>query len=373
MVGRTRTSDSQVTTYTYDFRNRLTEDLIKTSGGVTVQDDKFTYDIQNRRIGKNTLSGGQSWTGYDGVNPYADFNSSGSLTYRYLYGNAIDFLLARVDTSGVPTWYLTDNIGSVREDVNTSGTVLDSITYDSYGNILSESNSSNGDRFKFTGREWDSEIGQYFYRARDYAPGIGRFESEDPLAIKGGDLNPYRYAKNLPTILKDPLGLLAIGLTGGQGNKGPTEGARTPPWPFNWLPNPLQIAQGLGNFLISGCIKVEGNLSIRLSYAVDPKDTFFCRNKIQFGLDHGGWAALPASKDFPFSFESSCSPGLTCNFPDDPSLTINRQLYTATFIITITQAMVDQHPELKRVKGCHIVVTIRVRLFMNVWIGTCSP
>jgi RHS repeat-associated protein len=206
MVGRTRTSDNQVTTYTYDFRNRLTEVLIKTSGGVTVQDDKFTYDVQNRRIGKNTLSGGQSWTGYDGVNPYADFNSSGSLTYRYLYGNAIDFLLARADTSGTPMWYLTDMLGSVREDVNTSGTVLDSITYDSYGNILTETNSSNGDRFKFTGREWDSEIGQYYYRARNYGPTIGRFENEDPLAFRGGDANLYRYVGNIPVMFVDPTG-----------------------------------------------------------------------------------------------------------------------------------------------------------------------
>jgi RHS repeat-associated protein len=207
MVGRTRTSDNQVTTYTYDFRNRLTEDLIKTSGGVTVQDDKFTYDVENRRIGKNTLSGGQSWTGYDGVNPYADFNSSGSLTYRYLYGNAIDFLLARVDTSGTPMWYLTDKLGSVREDVSTSGSVLDSITYDSYGNILTESSPSNGDRFKYTSREWDSEIAQYYYRARDYNPAIGRFLTEDPLALGAGDSDLYRYVGNNPVNNSDPLGL----------------------------------------------------------------------------------------------------------------------------------------------------------------------
>jgi RHS repeat-associated protein len=206
MVGRTRTSDSQVTTFTYDFRNRLTEVLIKTSGGTTVQDDKFTYDVENHRIGKNMLSGGQSWTGYDGANPYADFNSSGSLTYRYLYACCADSLLARVDTSGTPTWYLTDKLGSVREDVNTSGSVLDSITYDSYGNILSESNSSNGDRFKYTGREWDSEIGAYYYRARYYSPTIGRFLSEDPLGFGGGDENLYRYVDNRPNYLTDPSG-----------------------------------------------------------------------------------------------------------------------------------------------------------------------
>src|SRR2546425_12833475 len=123
MLTQTRISDSQLTSYTWDFRNRLTEVLIKTSGGTTVQDDKFTYDIENRRIGKNTLSGGQSWTGYDDVNPYADFNSSGSLTFQYLYGNAIDFLLARLNTSFDPIWYLTDKLGSVRLLMDKTGSI----------------------------------------------------------------------------------------------------------------------------------------------------------------------------------------------------------------------------------------------------------
>jgi hypothetical protein len=52
--------------------------------------------------------------------------------------------------------------------VEGDGTVLDSITYDTFGNIISETAPSSGDRFKFTSREWDSEIGQYFYRARYY-------------------------------------------------------------------------------------------------------------------------------------------------------------------------------------------------------------
>ncbi len=46
------------------------------------------------------MSGGQSWTAYVDANPYADFNSAGSLTYYHLYGVGIDSLLARVDTSG---------------------------------------------------------------------------------------------------------------------------------------------------------------------------------------------------------------------------------------------------------------------------------
>src|SRR5207244_4387939 len=96
MTGRRKTSNGEITTFTWDYRNRLTEVLIKSSGGVTLQDDKFTYDIENRRIGKNTLSGGQSWTAYVDANPFMDFNSSGTLLYRYIYDNAIDSLRGRI-------------------------------------------------------------------------------------------------------------------------------------------------------------------------------------------------------------------------------------------------------------------------------------
>ncbi len=202
---KTRTSDGQTTTFTWDYRNRLTEVVIKTAGGTTVQDDKFTYDVENRRIGKLTFGGTQLWTIYNGANPYADFNGA-TLAYRYLYGNALDFLLARFD--GTTTmWYLTDKLGSVRQDVSTNGTVLDQLVYDSYGNILSETNAGNGDRFKFTGREWDAELGLYFYRRRYYGPADGRFESEDPQGFKAGDPDLYRYVNNSPISHGDPTGL----------------------------------------------------------------------------------------------------------------------------------------------------------------------
>ena len=66
-----------MTTYTYDYRNRLTE---VTVGGTIVA--TYTYDALDRRIGIKD-SGTQTWTVYDGTsadaNPYADFNGSGSL------------------------------------------------------------------------------------------------------------------------------------------------------------------------------------------------------------------------------------------------------------------------------------------------------
>jgi RHS repeat-associated protein len=60
--------------------------------------------------------------------------------------------------------------------------------------------------YRFTGREWDSELGIYFYRARYYDPEIGRFLSEDPLRF-GADPNHYSYVGNAPWVFDDPLGL----------------------------------------------------------------------------------------------------------------------------------------------------------------------
>jgi RHS repeat-associated protein len=204
MTSKTRVSDGENWTYAWDDRNRLTQVVEKTSGGVTVTNDLFTYDVENRRIGKS-VNGTQSWFGYDGQNSYADFNGSGSLTVRYLTGQALDSLYARFDGTNTG-WYLDDTLGSVRQVVNTSGTVLDALTYDSYGQILSESNSSNGDRFTYTSREWDSEIGQYYYRARNYNASKGRFISQDPEGFGAHDLDLYRYVANRPQQFQDPSG-----------------------------------------------------------------------------------------------------------------------------------------------------------------------
>ncbi|MDX2037459.1 MAG: RHS repeat-associated core domain-containing protein, partial [Isosphaeraceae bacterium] len=103
-------------------------------------------------------------------------------------------------------WYLTDRLGSVRDLANTSGTVIDHVSYDSFGNILGESNPSAGDRFKYTAREFDTPGGRYFSRSRYYESAIGRFASQDSIGFAGGDANLYRYVGNSPTNHTDPTG-----------------------------------------------------------------------------------------------------------------------------------------------------------------------
>jgi len=95
-----------------------------------------------------------------------------------------------------------DALGSVAKTTNSAGTVLTTRRYDAFGNL--ELGATSG--YAFTGREWDSEVGLYYYRARYYDPKIGRFLSEDPIGFDGG-INFYAYVGNDPTDLTDPLGL----------------------------------------------------------------------------------------------------------------------------------------------------------------------
>jgi RHS repeat-associated protein len=101
---------------------------------------------------------------------------------------------------------LTDGQGSVREIVGSGGSVEDQLSYGVYGNLVSESNPSSGDRFKYAGGQYDSNLGIYNFEARWYNPADGGWISEDPLGL-GPDSNPYRYVGNGPTNGTDPAGL----------------------------------------------------------------------------------------------------------------------------------------------------------------------
>jgi RHS repeat-associated protein len=119
----------------------------------------------------------------------------------------VDEVFARVSAGGVAAWYLTDRLGSVRELVDGYGSLQDEVAYDGFGKLLSETNPGFGDRWKYTGREWESETGLYYYRARQYDAVTGRFTSEDPIGFGGGDANLARYVGNGPTNATDPSGL----------------------------------------------------------------------------------------------------------------------------------------------------------------------
>ena len=155
---------------------------------------------------------------HDGNQPVLEFDgdTAADLSHRYLWGPAVDQLLAdeTVDNGGPEDilWPLTDWQGSVRHlatyDASTDvTTVANEKFYDAYGNVTSESNSAVDTIFGYTGRFLDDDTGLQWNLNRWYDPEVGRWVSEDPIGFAAGDPNLYRYTGNSPAVFVDPSGL----------------------------------------------------------------------------------------------------------------------------------------------------------------------
>ncbi|MGI0493175.1 RHS repeat domain-containing protein [Alkalinema pantanalense CENA528] len=134
---------------------------------------------------------------------------TGNRVTRYLYGPGVDQVLAQ-QVGDRTDWFLADHLGSTRALIDNSGVIQKSFTYDAFGKVVGESGNAGVDtRYRFTGREWDGESQQYYYRARYYDANTGRFIGQDPLGFAAGDSNLYRYVGNSPVMATDPSGMVS--------------------------------------------------------------------------------------------------------------------------------------------------------------------
>jgi len=219
LVRKAERATGLVSHYAYDHRNRLIRFEQRSAGGIVLADAAYVYDVFDRRIVKSVDPDGagpaprhETRFAYDGLNVWADFDALNQVSARYLHAEGLDNLLARWRPTDGTAWYLTDYLGTVRDIVDAAGVIINQPDYDSFGRLVSQTDPTVGDRFGFTGREYDPELDLYYYRARYYDPHLGRFVSQDPLGFDAGDSNLYRYVGNAPLTSRDPLGLAGDGL-----------------------------------------------------------------------------------------------------------------------------------------------------------------
>jgi len=196
-----KTDAAGTTQYSWDFENRLKQ--VTLPNGRTVA---YKYDALGRRVQRTPSVGISTNFVYDGPDVIKDLNSDGS-TVDYVNGPGIDNKLRLTDSrlSG-PMYFLQDHLGSTTALTTSLGAVVSQTSYDSFGNPSSGASLT---RYGYTGREFDSEVGLYYYRARWYDPKLGRFISEDPIGLAGG-INQFAYVGNNPQNAKDPSGMYEI-------------------------------------------------------------------------------------------------------------------------------------------------------------------
>lgn len=188
-------------TYGYDLNNRMVS--------ADNNAETFKYDALGRRIGKDEIS--YYYIGDQMVEEYND----NALVVSYLYGNNMDeILLMKRDNKAYH--YHTNYLGSTMALTSADGKLVERVAYDAYGMpfITDElgrelASSSIQNRILFTGRDYDAELGIYYFRARSLNPMIGRFMQHDPI-IYDRTLNNLQYVDNNTINRKDPYGLFGI-------------------------------------------------------------------------------------------------------------------------------------------------------------------
>jgi RHS repeat-associated protein len=145
----------------------------------------YVYDPGGRRIEKKYDGQAVMKYLYDGDSIIAEYDATGALVHKYIYGPGVDQPICMIDVADANAtyYYHFDGLGSVIALTDSAGAVANLYEYSIFGEV-SASDPNHPNRFLFTGREFDTETGLYYYRARYYNATIGRFLQTDPAGGK---------------------------------------------------------------------------------------------------------------------------------------------------------------------------------------------
>ncbi|OHB21287.1 MAG: hypothetical protein A3J67_05350 [Parcubacteria group bacterium RIFCSPHIGHO2_02_FULL_48_10b] len=229
----TKAEENKTFQFLYDAENKLTE-AIKVTSSTASTTARYNYDPFGRRIEKN-VGGKIEKFFYDNEDILFITDGTNRITQSFVHGPGIDEPLAINQTKPVSTaelhktlsqlasvlqgmllgnslattvtvsmpvpktdtfFYLYDGLGSIIGLTDSKGKIVQKYDYDSFGNLKGQGQGSVKQPYTYTGREFDQEAGLYYYRARYYDAGVGRFLQRDPYSgfkfdVQSLNLYPY--------------------------------------------------------------------------------------------------------------------------------------------------------------------------------------
>jgi len=166
----------------------------------------YSYDGLGRRVTRNGATGKHQFlygNPSDPVQVTATVNQSGELS-EYFYDE--NGLLLAFRRGGSLFYVATDQVGTPRVVCDPTGQILKVLEYDSFGNLVSDSNPGFDLPLSFAGGLLDTATGLVRFGFRDYDPRAGRWTARDPSLFEGGQINLYLYVENDPVNFRDPDG-----------------------------------------------------------------------------------------------------------------------------------------------------------------------
>ena len=145
--------------------------------------------------------------------------SCGTPVTRYLHGHQ----LIKQYRNSINSYYVYNGHGdTVRLIIDASGSfTLAQYNYDAFGKVLYKIELGVSNTYLYAGYQYDTEMEQYYLRARYYTPNTGRFISKDPYWTPENSIdssnpsyftvvqsnNLYVYCNSNPIFYTDPSGL----------------------------------------------------------------------------------------------------------------------------------------------------------------------